>query len=148
MKYIVTVNDKNYEVEVEKGVAQVLSVTAAAPVSPAAVHPAAHSAAPAATPVAPPAVHPAPSAPAAAPAAAPSVTVSGGEMPLKAPMPGTILSVMKKPGDPVKKGDVVLILEAMKMENEIVSMADGIVAQVLVNKGSSVATGDPLALIV
>ncbi len=124
MKYIVTINQKNYEVDVEKGEAQILSVEAAA--APAAV-----SAAPA--------------------TAAPSIAhkpvhAVAGEA-LTAPMPGTVVSVLKKTGDKVVTGEVVLILEAMKMENEVVASADGTISQVLVAKGTIVKTGDPLVMI-
>ena len=126
MKYIITINSQNYEVEVEKGEARVLSVTAAAPAPAAVVEvPAVAASAPTAD---------------ATPAAAPSGKV------LAAPMPGTILSIQKRVGDRVKAGEVVLILEAMKMENEVVAMHDGTVAQILVSKGSSVSTGDPLVM--
>ncbi|HOP72127.1 MAG TPA: biotin/lipoyl-binding protein [Thermoclostridium caenicola] len=129
MKYIVTLNGKNYEVEVERGQATVLKVEQA----PAA-------------PVAAPAPAPAPAAPAPAPAAAqpaPQAANIAGE-PIKAPMPGTVLSIKVTPGAAVKKGDVVLILEAMKMENEIFAPRDGIVAQVVATQGASVNTGDVL----
>jgi len=125
MKYIVTLNGKNYEVEVERGQATVLKVEQA----PAAPAPA-----------------PAPAAPAPAPAAvqpAPQATNVAGE-PIKAPMPGTILSIKVTPGAAVKKGDVVVILEAMKMENEIFAPRDGTVAQVVTTQGASVNTGDVL----
>ena len=72
--------------------------------------------------------------------------VAGG-MKINAPMPGTILDVRVSNGAAVKKGDVLLILEAMKMENEIMSPADGTVAQVLVAKGASVNSGDVLVVI-
>jgi len=127
MKYIVTLNGKNYEVEVERGQATVLKVEQA---------PAAPVAAPA----------PAPAAPAPAPAAvqpAPQATNVAGE-PIKAPMPGTILSIKVTPGAAVKKGDVVVILEAMKMENEVFAPRDGTVAQVVTTQGASVNTGDVL----
>lgn len=127
MKYIVTLNGKNYEVEVERGQATVLKVEQA---------PAAPVAAPA----------PAPAAPAPAPAAvqpAPQAANVAGE-PIKAPMPGTILSIKVTPGAAVKKGDVVVILEAMKMENEIFAPRDGTVAQVVTTQGASVNTGDVL----
>jgi glutaconyl-CoA/methylmalonyl-CoA decarboxylase subunit gamma len=137
MKYIITINNQNYEVEVEKGEARLLSVTTAAePVM---------TAAPAV-----PAETPAVAAPAAAPAPAPApVTAarpSGGDT-LNAPMPGTIISIQKRIGDRVKSGDVVLILEAMKMENEIVAMSDGTITHILTSKGSVVSTGDPLVTI-
>lgn len=126
MKYIVTINQKSYEVEVEKGEAQVLSVAAVMPVE--------------AAPVAAPAL--------TAPATvihAPVHAVAGEA--LTAPMPGTVISVLKKKGDKVLTGEVVLILEAMKMENEVVACADGTISQVLVAKGTIVKTGDPLVMI-
>ena len=123
MKYVVTLNGKNYEVEVTECDAVLLNVSdAAAP-------------APVAAPVA---------APAAAPAAAP---VAGDGTKVPSPMPGTILSVNVTPGQAVKTGDVLLILEAMKMENDIVAPCDGTVKQLLVSKGSTVNTDDILAII-
>jgi glutaconyl-CoA/methylmalonyl-CoA decarboxylase subunit gamma len=75
---------------------------------------------------------------------APQVSsIQGGDI-VNAPMPGTINDVKVKPGDSVKKGQVLLILEAMKMENEIMAPADGVVASVNVSKGSSVSAGDVL----
>lgn len=88
----------------------------------------------AAQPAAAPAAAPAPAAPAAAPAVAPAA----GETTVKAPMPGNILSVNVKTGDAVKKGQVVMILEAMKMENEILSPVDGTVSAVFVQQGATV----------
>lgn len=126
MKYIVTINEKNYEVEVEKGQATIVKTTQAAQI------PSQPAAAPAAQ---------APAAQTAAPAAQTNVT---GE-PVKSPMPGTILAVKVNPGVSVKKGDVLFILEAMKMENEITAPRDGVVSQIVVAKGSSVSTGDLLA---
>ena len=82
-----------------------------------------------------------PSAP-ATPAPAP---VSGSGTAVKAPMPGTILKVNVTAGQSVKAGDIMFILEAMKMENEIVAPSDGTVSQVVAAKGSSVATDDVLA---
>lgn len=121
-KYLITVNGGSYEVTVEE----------IGGVAPVAVAPAA-SAAPAAAPVAAP-------APKAVPAAAGSETVS-------APMPGNILSVNVAAGQSVKAGDVMLILEAMKMENEILAPRDGVVAQVAVSKGATVNTGDTLVVL-
>ncbi len=132
MKYIISLNGKDYEVEVEQGQAMVVNVQdtpVAAPV-----------AAPAA-PAAPAAAAPAPAAAPAAPAAA----VSGD--PVTAPMPGTIVKLVAAPGAAIKKGQTILILEAMKMENEIVAHKDGVVGQILVSTGKSVATGDVLATI-
>ena len=88
-------------------------------------------------------------APVAAPApkAAPAATGAAGAVSIKAPMPGTILDVKVSVGASVKKGDVVAVLEAMKMENEIMAPKAGTVAQVLVSKGSSVDTGAALVVI-
>ncbi len=126
MIYIVKINNKEYEVEVEKGRAAIVKTTEID------------------TPGAP---LPAVSAPvaAAAPAATPAAAVApSGANVITAPMPGTILDIKTAPGKQVKKGEVLLILEAMKMENEVVAPADGVVAQVSAVKGSSVATGDVL----
>ena len=126
MKYIINLNGMNYEVEVEETEAVITNVVQAA--APA--------------PVAAPAPTAAP-APAAAPAAAP---VAGGTN-VTAPMPGTILAVNKQPGSAVAAGDVILVLEAMKMENEIVAPCAGTLTQVLVSKGSTVETDAVLAVI-
>lgn len=130
-KYVVTLNGKNYEVEVEKNTAKITNTTAAA--APAAAP--APKAAPAPAPVAAPAPAPAPAPVAAAPAGGANVT---------APMPGTVLNVVSPVGTAVKAGDVILILEAMKMENDIVAPCDGTVASVAA-KGTSVNTDDVLA---
>lgn len=130
-KYVVTLNGKNYEVEVEKNTAKITNTTAAA--APAAAP--APKAAPAPAPVAAPAPAPAPPPVAAAPAGGANVT---------APMPGTVLNVVAPVGTAVKAGDVILILEAMKMENDIVAPCDGTVASVAA-KGTSVNTDDVLA---
>ena len=84
--------------------------------------------------------------PAAAPAAPAAAAPTDGT-PVKAPMPGTILSIKAPVGTAVKAGDVVLVLEAMKMENDIVAPCDGTVKQMLVAKGASVNTDDVLAVI-
>ena len=133
MIYNVTINDKVYEVEVEKGKANLIRTTAvqAAP-APAAAAPVA--AAPAA-------------ATAPAPAAAPAASVQAGTTPVNSPMPGTILDVKVTVGQAVKEGDLVVILEAMKMENEIYAPCAGTVAQVLTSKGATVDTGAPLVTI-
>ena len=130
-KYVVTLNGKNYEVEVEKNTAKITNTTAAA--APAAAP--APKAAPAPAPVAAPAPAPAPAPVAAAPAGGANVT---------APMPGTVRNVVAPVGTAVKAGDVILILEAMKMENDIVAPCDGTVASVAA-KGTSVNTDDVLA---
>ncbi len=132
MKYKVTLNGRTYEVEVEAGKAMLLDeYEAVAPAAPA----------PAASPAAAPAPTP---APAAAPAA-PVVTGSGDAV--NAPRPGTIVKVNVAVGDTVKSGTVLCVLEAMKMENEIMAPKDGSVTQVLVSKGSKVDTGAPLVVI-
>ncbi len=131
-KYNVTVNGVTYEVLVEEaGVAS--APVAAAPVAPV-VAPAPVTAAPVAPAAAPAA--PAP-APVATPAAAGSATVN-------APMPGTILKMNVKVGDTVAKDDLVCILEAMKMENEIFAAEGGKVVAINAPQGSSVNSGDPI----
>ena len=127
MKYVVTLNGKNYEVEVEETDAVITAVTDAAPAAPVA------AAAPAAPEAAP------------APAAAPAAAADGQKV--LSPMPGTILSVNVSVGSAVKAGEVILILEAMKMENEIVAPCDGTVKQLAVQKGSTVATDALLAVV-
>ncbi len=82
-------------------------------------------------------------APKSAPAPKAATSAASGE-PVKSPMPGTIINVLVKPGQAVKKGDVLVILEAMKMENEIKAAKDATVASVAVNKGESVDTGTVL----
>ena len=130
MKYKVTLNGRTYEVEVEAGKAMLLDEYEAI--------------VPTAAPVAAAPVAAAPAAPAAAPAAA-AVTAAGEAV--NAPMPGTILKVNVTQGQAVKAGTVLCVLEAMKMENEIMAPKDGTVAQVVVSKGASVNTGDALVVI-
>jgi len=114
---IVTVNGVAYNVTVEEGTGAPVAAPAAAPAP-----------APAAAPAAP---APAPAAPAGA----------AGAVSVNAPMPGNILDVKVKPGDSVKAGDTLLILEAMKMENEISAPQDGTIASVDVRKGDVVDSG-------
>lgn len=130
MKYKVTLNGRTYEVEVEAGKAMLLDeyeAFAPAPAAPAAPAPAA-----------------APAAPAAAPA--PVVNLAAGE-PVSAPMPGNILKVEVAQGAAVKAGQLLVILEAMKMENEIVAPKAGTVAQVVVKVGEKVDTGATLVVL-
>ncbi|MEI3100627.1 MAG: biotin/lipoyl-containing protein [Oscillospiraceae bacterium] len=129
MKYKVTLNNRVYEVEVEQGDAMLVDeYELAAPAAPAA--PAAAAPVAAAAPAAP-----------AAPA-----SVAAGE-PVKSPMPGNILKINVSQGQHVEEGDVIMILEAMKMENEIVATKSGTIAQIAVSKGAVVETGTVLAVI-
>jgi biotin carboxyl carrier protein len=129
-KFLINVNGKSYEVEVEeiKDGGTVAEPRAAAPAPK-----------PAAAP------QPAPK-PAAAPAAAPAA-VPAGAATVTSPMPGTILAVNVKVGEAVKKGQVLCILEAMKMENEIMAAGDGVVASIEVSAGDSVNTGQVLVVL-
>jgi len=86
-------------------------------------------------------------APAAKPAHAPKPAATAGGEPVKSPMPGTIINVNVTAGQSVKKGDVLVVLEAMKMENEIKAAKDGKIISVSVNKGESVDTGTVLVTI-
>ena len=132
-KFNITVNGVSYEVEVEEVgagfAAPVAASVAAAPVA-----------------AAPKAAAPVAAAPAAAPKAAAPAPVANG-LKVVSPMPGTILDVKVSQGAAVKKGDILMILEAMKMENEIVAPEDGTVAQVNVQKGASVNSGDVLCVL-
>lgn len=120
--YRITVNGTSYDVSVEElsgGAAPVAAPVAAAPV------------------VAP--------APAAAPAAPAPAAGGAGSVKVSSPMPGKILAVKANVGDSVKKGQVILILEAMKMENKVVAPEDGTIASIDVTVGASVESGDTLA---
>ena len=130
MKYKVTLNNRVYEVEVEQGEAMLVDeYELAAPAAPAPV-----------------AVAAAPVAAAAPAAAAAPVAVAAGE-PVKSPMPGNILKINVTQGQKVNEGDVIMVLEAMKMENEIVATRSGTIAQIAVSKGAVVETGAVLAVI-
>ena len=133
MKYKVTLNNRTYEVEVEEGKAMLIDeYEAYAPAAPAPV---------AAAPVAA-----APSAAPAAPAAPAGAALAAGEV-VKSPMPGNILKINVSQGQKVNEGDVLIVLEAMKMENEIVATKSGTVAQIVTAKGAVVETGAPLVVI-
>ena len=123
-KYNITVNGTTYEVVVEEA-----GSVAGAPVYTTPV---------ASAPVA---------APAAAPAAPKAAPAASGANKVTSPMPGTILAVNVTAGQAVKKGDVICVLEAMKMENDIPAPCDGVIASVNVQKGASVASGDVIASI-
>ena len=129
MKYKVTLNGRTYEVEVEAGKAMLLdeyeAIVPSAPAAPAA----------------------APAAAAAAAAAPAAAAVTGAGEAVNAPMPGTILKVNVTQGQKVAEGAVLCVLEAMKMENEILAPKAGTVTQVLAAKGATVDTGAPLVVI-
>lgn len=127
MKYKVTLNNRTYEVEVEAGQAVLVDEYEAYAPTPAAA-PAPVAAAPAAASVS------------AAPA------LAAGEV-VKSPMPGNILKINVTVGQKVNEGDTLLVLEAMKMENEIAAPKAGTVAQIIVSKGAVVETGAPLVVI-
>jgi biotin carboxyl carrier protein len=133
-QFTITVNGIGYQVSVEEVAAG--SVTPAAPVAPV-------------TPVAPvaPVVVATPVAPVTTPIAKPVTAPVAGGTKINSPMPGTIIDVKCKLGDTVKRGDILLILEAMKMENEIISPVDGTIKQVAVVKGASVGSGDLMVVI-
>ncbi|MCR5324000.1 MAG: acetyl-CoA carboxylase biotin carboxyl carrier protein subunit [Lachnospiraceae bacterium] len=118
--YTITVNGNVYEVSVEEGGAGAAPAAAAPKAAPAA-------------------------APKAAPAAPKAASGAAGSIKIAAPMPGKILGIKANVGDAVKKGQAIMILEAMKMENEIVATADGTVASINTTVGSSVEAGDILA---
>ena len=130
MKYEISLNGRTYEVEVEL----------AAPMTNGEFN--SFMPAPAAAPVEIPAA-----APVAAPAAAPDAGVTAAGENVTAPMPGNILKVNVTEGQAVKEGDLLVILEAMKMENEIFAPCGGTVRQVLVQRGSTVDTGAPMVII-
>ena len=124
-RFNVTVNGVSYDVTVEE-------IGGAAPVV---------------APVAAPVVAPAPvAAPAAAPAPAPKAAPAGaaGSVEVKAPLQGTVMKVLVKPGDAVKKGSPVCVIEALKMENDVPAPQDGVVASINVKSGDTVKTDEVL----
>ena len=132
-KFIISVNGNSYEVEVDEITDGTQSMPQPRPV--------AQVSKPVATP-----------APKAAPASASKVeteapVVSAGQEVIESPMPGNIWKVMVKEGDIVKSGQTLVILEAMKMENELVSPIDGKVLKVMTSEGTSVNTGDKLVIV-
>ena len=131
----VTVNGKKYTVETEKPVAPVKAAPKAAPAAAAPAAAAAPKAAPAPAAAAPKAAAPAPKAAAAA----------GAQV--KSPLPGSVVKVCVNEGQDVKKGDTLLILESMKMENPILAEQDGKVAQVAVAAGQTVMQDDLLVVL-
>lgn len=145
MKYIATINGKRYEVEVER-VEEYKSLDRNGVAAPKA--PTLASTAPAQRPAAPAPVAAAP-APVAAPAApaAPAAASAAGSTTVEAPMPGKVLDVKVAVGQAVKYGTVVAIMEAMKMETEIVAPADGTVSQILVKAGDPVDTGAAMVVL-
>lgn len=130
MKYKVTLKGKTYEVEVEKGEAMIVDEYAAYAPAPAAPVPAPAVGAPVPPPAAP---------------AAPAAVAAG--TPVTSPLPGNVLAVKVSVGEAVKAGQLLVLVEAMKMENEIVAPVDGVVKQILTDKGAVVATGDTLLVI-
>lgn len=128
--YTITVNGNVYQVSVEEGTSSVATTPVAqAPKAPVVTAPVAK----------------APVAAAPAPVKAPTANSSAGNVKVNAPMPGKIIALKANVGQSVKKGQVIVILEAMKMENEIVAPQDGTVASMNVTVGSSVESGELLA---
>lgn len=123
MKYKVTLNGKVYEVEVEQGNAILLDEYEAMAPAPVAA---------------------APAAPVAAPAAAAAPVAAGSGDAIEAPLPGSIFKIVVSAGQSVKKGDTLVIIEAMKMENEVSAPRDGVVSSIVTTVGAAIATGDTL----
>lgn len=126
-KYKITVNGTTYEVEVEEVGGKTTETTSYIPSAPKQTDQQASKSVPSPKPK------------------APKKSVSAGSVTIEAPMPGTILSIKAKPGVEVQEGDVIMILEAMKMENEILSPQAGKIATIEIDEGTSVDTGDLLA---
>jgi len=128
MIYIVNINNKEYEVEVEKGQANLIKTTEVVTLAPVAVNLVVEN----------------PQVQTSVPVIA--INSIGGE-PIKAPMPGTLLDIKVSVGTKVKKGQILFVLEAMKMENEIFAPSDGVVTQIMFAKSSTVATDDIIMII-
>lgn len=147
-KYKITINGREYEVVVEElegsvGANYSQNFAPYPQVSPAQVPMQQTAPAPMPAPQAP-----APSKPAPAPKPSPAAPApSAGGTVVSAPMPGKILKVLVQPGAQVKNGQNIMVLEAMKMENEILAPSDGVVREVKVKEGDNVNTGDTLAVI-
>ncbi|MDD2502589.1 MAG: acetyl-CoA carboxylase biotin carboxyl carrier protein subunit [Clostridia bacterium] len=144
-KFMINVNGRSYEVEVEE-----IGGTESTPQTTAAVQ-AVPSPVPQVAPTAPVVQPTAVPAPVAQPAAAPTPesapaqsTATAGSVSVNAPMPGNILDVRAKTGESIQKGQVIVILEAMKMENEIMAPQDGKISSINTSKGSTVNSGDLL----
>ena len=120
-KYNITVNGNTYEVLVEEAGSVSAPATYSAPVAAA------------------------PAAPKAASTAPKAASAGAGAVKVTSPMPGTILAIKVSAGQSVKKGDVICVLEAMKMENDIPAPQDGVIASIDIQKGASVNAGDVLA---
>ncbi len=128
MIYVVKLNNKEYEVEVEKGQANLLKTTEVATQIPAVKNSDVEGQ--------------------NSKSSAPVITENNSNgKPIKAPMPGTILDVKVSVGTKVEKGQILLILEAMKMENEITALSDGVITQIQVSKGTMVSTNDIMMMI-
>ena len=125
MKYKITLGGKVYEVEVEKGNATLLDEYEAKLPTPSSA-PVAQS----------PAVQ--------APVAAPAIPQTSGGKPIASPLPGVVVAIKKNVGDKVKRNEVIAVIEAMKMENDVTSTEEGTVTAVLVTKGASIQQGTPL----
>ena len=125
-KYKITVNGKTYQVEVEE-------ISGQTTTTPTQTNPTVN------TPVAPETIQQ------PKPQPQPQNPGTTGTHKITCPMPGTIMSIKTKPGDKIQKGDVIMILEAMKMENEIIAPEDGVITSIDTSEGASVNTGDILA---
>lgn len=128
MKYKITLQGRTYEVEVEHGEAILLDEYDAVAPTPAAVQ----------APL-----------PSAAPAEKQKTDAAdpGEGTPVKSPLPGSVISILVKEGDAVKSGQVLMLIEAMKMENEVLAPSDGVVKKIPVSQGAMVAAGDTLIVL-